>query len=842
MAEVLVVEDRRIDRKWLAAVLKGEGHGVVETSGVDDALVQLRERPVDLVVTELLTPWLDGRELVNKMRDLPGREATPVVFYTASLADADARKLALSCGVIDVVAGPQDAAAMARTIKEVLGRGALQEGPSEADSSRLRAAADRIAERLARAQATGDGQLAAVVSLAHGMTTEHDPAALLDTLLRQVRDLTQAERGLLHVFADDGRTLRALLHVGFDTPEWPCPAPVPVEAMLVEILMSGRKPLRLSTDDVDAPHVLPSGVCERAVLAVPLATSSRTYGWMLLADRRDAPGFSAHDAESAAALATLGAVACENAWLRERQSAQVFSLERDAKERSQVIDAIRATEERRRSLLNIVHAVMWELDLTTDRITWSPGAEAVLECQRAELPRTGQALLERVHALDRQGVADGFTRAVAEQGPVSCEFRFTWPERPDRIFDSHWRADVEGGMPVRLRGLSMDVTTRRLTDLQARHAEKMDAVAQLAGGVAHDFNNLLTSILGYSGMAADTLSPSSPLAMHLEEIRRAAERAGTLTSHLLTFSRKQVLQPRPTDANALLENTARLVRMLVGENIQLATLPSLEPATILADPRPLEQALLNLAVNAREAMPNGGRLLLESRVEDVAQPILLAQGTVPPGRYAVLTVSDTGRGMPPDVARHLFEPFYTTKEPAHGNGLGLSQVYGAVRQSHGFIQVETAPGVGTTVRIYLPLDESLATEDAEDVAGLPRGSESILVVEDEPAVRALARKMLERSGYRVTDAATPIDAESIFESRESEFDLLLTDVVMPGMAGPDLYERLASRKPSLKVVYMSGYTDNTTVRVPGLDGYLPFTQKPFSASTLVRKVREALDR
>jgi CheY-like chemotaxis protein len=208
----------------------------------------------------------------------------------------------------------------------------------------------------------------------------------------------------------------------------------------------------------------------------------------------------------------------------------------------------------------------------------------------------------------------------------------------------------------------------------------------------------------------------------------------------------------------------------------------------------------------------------------------------------VLTVSDTGRGMPPDVARHLFEPFFTTKEPAHGNGLGLSQVYGAVRQSRGFIQVETAPGVGTTVRIYLPLEEALAAGEVVDGAGLPRGSESILVVEDEPAVRALARKMLERSGYRVTDAATPTDAESIFEAGTSDFDLLLTDVVMPGMAGPDLYERLAARKPSLKVVYMSGYTDNTTVRVPGLDGYLPFTQKPFSASTLVRKVREALDR
>jgi nitrogen-specific signal transduction histidine kinase len=388
-----------------------------------------------------------------------------------------------------------------------------------------------------------------------------------------------------------------------------------------------------------------------------------------------------------------------------------------------------------------------------------------------------------------------------------------------------------------------DVSERRQLEERLRESEKLEAIGRLAGGVAHDFNNLLTAIIGYAQLLADSLDHDDPKADDVEEIIKAAERSASLTGQLLAFSRKQVLVPAILDINGLVRETTVLLRRVIGEHIDLVTTlaPELEPVS--ADRTQLEQIVINLAANARDAMPSGGRLTIETANAAIGEADMPHQVVSEPGRYVMLAVRDTGVGMDAETKLRVFEPFFTTKEQGRGTGLGLATVYGIVKQSGGFIDVHSEPHQGSTFMVYLPAVPGARAVPIrrETERSAKPGNETILVVEDERAVRTMTRLILERAGYHVVEAAAPGEAQEIVRSRPAEIDLMISDVVMPGAHGPVLFKQLSATHPSLRVLYMSGYTDDEVIRAGRLEGWENFMEKPFTSQRLLEKVREILD-
>ena len=391
--------------------------------------------------------------------------------------------------------------------------------------------------------------------------------------------------------------------------------------------------------------------------------------------------------------------------------------------------------------------------------------------------------------------------------------------------------------------LAKDVTERLRLEEQLRQSQKMEAIGQLAGGIAHDFNNLLAAILGFCGLLERQVGANAQMRGDVAEIRHAAGRAAELTRKLLAFGRRQMLAPRVLDLNGLVADLDKMLRRVIGEHIELVTQLDPELAPVKADLGQLEQVILNLVVNARDAMPQGGRVSIQTANTDLDLAYADTHAPVVPGRYVLLAVSDTGTGMHPEAKAHLFEPFFTTKEVGKGTGLGLATVYGIVKQSGGYIWVYSESGSGTSVKIYLPRsDQPVQPVPRPPVlAGLPTGTETVLVVEDAEAIRSLARKVLTAQGYTVLEAGDGVEALQIAERHTGMLHLVLTDVVMPGMSGRELAQRLAPLRPQLKLLYMSGYTGDAVVHRGVLEDGLPFLAKPFTPEDLASKVRDVLD-
>ncbi len=505
--------------------------------------------------------------------------------------------------------------------------------------------------------------------------------------------------------------------------------------------------------------------------------------------------------------------------------------------------ARRAAETRERRLAAIVASsedaiVGKDLDdLITD---WNTGAEHLFGYTSAET--IGRPVTMLIPP-DRREEAARVTKRVCRGEEVlayeSVRLRKDGVEVPVSVRMSPIR---ENGRIVGLASISRDLTNARQLEAQLRQAQKMEAVGQLAGGVAHDFNNILTVINGYSEMLLGEQEPDSPGYQMLEQISEAGRRAASLTSQLLAFSRKQVLQPKVVDLNDTVRTSEKMLRRLIGEDVRLTTTLATRLGHVKVDPGQMEQVIMNLAVNARDAMLDGGRVTIETADVNVDEEHAKTRAEIWPGRYALLSVSDTGTGMDEETKARIFEPFFTTKEVGKGTGLGLAMVHGIIKQSGGHIVVDSEPGRGTTFNIYLPAVEGLrATGKSHAGADVPRGAETILLVEDEEAVRRLAKMALRNAGYTVLEASHGGEAVRLAEAHKGPIHLLVSDVVMPEMGGRLLAERLSASRPGLKVLFVSGYTDDAVVRHGIVESEMFFLHKPFSPAGLSGKVREALD-
>jgi PAS domain S-box-containing protein len=527
-------------------------------------------------------------------------------------------------------------------------------------------------------------------------------------------------------------------------------------------------------------------------------------------------------------------------------------IARDITERKRAEEALRESEERYRTILENIEDGYYEVDLPGNFTFFNDPVCRLFGYSKDEL--MGMNDRQYTDQENAKKLYQTFNKVYKTGEPSKG---FDWEVIRKDGTKRYIEASISlvknpTGQPIGYRGIVRDITERKRAEEenkvlqeQLRQSQKMEAVGRLGGSIAHDFNNLLTIIKGYSQLSLLDLNESDPLWGNIQEIQKATQRATDLTRQLLAFSRRQILDLKVLDLNTLLKDLDKMLRRIIGEDIELLTLLAGDLGRVKIDPGQIEQVVLNLAVNARDAMPSGGKLTIETANLELDEKYAETHMGVTPGHYVRLSVSDTGAGMSQQVKEKIFEPFFTTKEKSKGTGLGLSMVYGIVKQSSGNIWVYSEPGHGTTIKIYLPrVEEDLDTLHGRDKTDfLPRGRETVLLVEDEPSVRDLAHRLLKQQGYKVLEAANGEEALRVVQEHNGEeIHLLLTDVVMPQMGGKKLAEKLKTLRPDIKVLYTSGYTDDAIVHQGILEHGTYFLQKPFSLKTLSHKVREVLDR
>jgi PAS domain S-box-containing protein len=972
MAKILVVDDRAVNRQLLVTLLGYAQHQVSEATDGAEALQRTRAEHPDLIITDIVMPTMDGFEFVQRLRADASIAHIPVIFYTATYIEGEARALARACGVPYVITKPADPQKILDTVAMALGSQATS-APAHRPGDGKPVPADLLADKLiekSRELEAATLRLAALIEVGLELSAHRDPELLLQTCCHAARKIIGAKYSAVAIFDDERKSLRYLLRSGMDPgtaarmgkPDW-------TKGIISEVLSQRRsRRLREIADDPGLFDLALGHPEIHNLLDVPLQSPHDILGWLSLSNKLGAEEFSEEDERIALTLAAQIAVSYENARLsdelsehsarlqtevaertRAQEAAQatreiweltfdsvpdpivVISEEcrivqanhavstvtglapekiigrhcyevlhglaearvdcphqevlrngveargeiyepwlgkffattaapikgadgalrgcvhvlRDVTEQRKAAEALRESEERFRHLAENIGEVFYIMGPEGESIIYvSPAYEDVWGRKCAELAANPLAWTESIHPDDRQRVAAYYTQKVRDKEAFQIEYRIVRPDGSIRlIWNRTFPVKDDKGRLVRFVGIAEDVTKRKDLEVQLIQAQKMEAVGRLAGGVAHDFNNLLTIILGRGQLVQEKLTPEDANRGSVEEILKAGDRAAGLTRQLLAFSRKQVMQARVLDLNLLVTDLSKLLRRMIGEDVELSTALSKDIGPVQADPGQIEQVMMNLAVNARDAMPRGGRLTIETANVDLDETYAASHLDLPPGPYTMLAVTDTGTGIADDIKSHIFEPFFTTKEQGRGTGLGLATVYGIVKQSGGYVWVYSEVGKGSTFKVYLPRVDRPPDAAVPRLAAMPApgGKETILLVEDETPLRALVAEILRSKGYHVLEAENGENALGLAKEHRGPTHLLLTDVVMPGMSGRELAEKLSQFLPNAKILYMSGYTDDSIVRHGVLATGTAFIQKPFSPDSIARKVREMLD-
>jgi two-component system, cell cycle sensor histidine kinase and response regulator CckA len=850
---VLVADDDPLNLKLAALRLGHEGYAVETAAGGAEALEKARAARPDAILAHAGMPSMDGFALCRELRSDPVLAEIPVILFSSAYLDDADRELARKMGASDLVARTSDLRAAEDALRMALHGGARHLPPAPAplappasgdaaDAAELelsalhrqrlqaqlerQAAQNRALLRQAGIQATA---LALMRSLSEVLGQPANVPEVIGDVLVQCLDAAGLSTGLLYLVEAES-CYRLQAHSGIAAA-----ARVDAETCfghpeLIHAIVASGRPAALSAASAAGAAALgdsdPGAGAEflarmgrPSALVVPFVVMGETFGVLVLASDHQ-------DLSDSSWLGFAGSLAV--------QFGQTVAL-------GQSLNRLAASEERYRALMEQANDAILVLD----------AEQRILEANRAALHLLGRPRGEIVGRHYDDFVAPEEREESRRSGEsLTLETSVRVPLRHLMRADGS-RVPVEVSVSLARIGedstalaILHDISERRRLEAQFQQAQKMESVGRLAGGVAHDFNNLLTLILGYGNLVLQSLADRPALSRQVEAIVRAGESAAALTRQLLAFSRHQVLLPTVVDVNALIRHLEQMLRRLIGEDIELVA--DLEPrlARIHADAGQIEQVLMNLVVNARDAMPGGGRLTLSTRHHPPAPPAAVAgdggdaADAGAAATHVVLKVTDTGSGIDSAVMAHLFEPFFTTKDEGKGTGLGLATVYGIVHQSGGHIEVESRPGEGASFAVFLPRTDEPATPARAAAAAPGRGRETVLVAEDEAAIRSLAREILEGQGYVVLEAAGADEAVRLAASHGGPIHLLLTDVVMPGRSGVELAEALLARRPSLRVVYMSGYADRAVqADAPGV----AFVQKPFDPALLARRVRATLD-
>jgi two-component system, cell cycle sensor histidine kinase and response regulator CckA len=776
---VLLVDDDELQLKLSTIRLEDAGFRVRAVSDPNEALRLALEHPPDAVISDVLMGEIDGFGLCRRLREHPLLSSVPVVLASAHYSDPQAQELAAHVGAAALVRRTPDFEIELSALRSVLCAPPtrLPTADAEVYEQHLRTNANQISRLLGEAQ-DAEGRYRALFEGAK------DAIAVLDG-----------------------------------------------SAMILEANERWRQVLGVDPATLVGRHLLEASLHARGAASLELgAAMARGQGHVYAVPLTRLDGATVY-LDFAISTARIGG------------RALMFAIGRDVTGRFLAAQALAVAEEKYRSLVERLPDVV--MTNTEGRCTFVTSNVFGLTGFRA-LEVSGMALSdwrERVHPSDEQTYAEAYRRQVAAGAERTFDLEYRWRRKDDRWVWLHQRliAVYERGGVTFSDSLLTDVTERRRLEESLRQAQKMEAIGQLTGGIAHDFNNILATILANSQFLLDALGEGDVRLQDAQEIKLAAERAAALTRQLLAFSRRQVLELRVTDLNQVVTGVERMLRRLLGEDIELTVrlCPKLGSAQV--DPVQLEQVLLNLAVNARDAMPRGGELTIETSNAELEVERQTSHGSLRAGSYVLVSVSDTGTGMDEATQRHIFEPFFTTKERGKGTGLGLATSHGIVAQSGGSFSVQSEPGRGSTFGFYLP---RVSTEPERELAAEPLerdGSELILLVEDDRPLRAAVQRMLVNRGYRVLSARDPQDALDLLDKHEREISLLLTDVVMPQASGPALADAVRARAPHIKVLFMSGYTDHAVLASGVLSQTQRFIQKPFSPVALGAKVREVLE-
>jgi len=526
------------------------------------------------------------------------------------------------------------------------------------------------------------------------------------------------------------------------------------------------------------------------------------------------------------------------------RSRRFTGMVRDISERKQAEAALQKNEERFQELTTHIRNVLWMIDTRESKILYvSPAYETIWGRSCQSLLDNPQSYMEGIHPLDLEMMTRE-NAAMLKTGYIDAECRVLRPDETVRWVWIRGYPVMDQGQIVRLVGVIEDITERKSLESQFQQAQKMEVVGHLAGGVAHDFNNLLAVILGCCQFLEQDETLIGDGRDLVEDIYKAASRAATLTKQLLAFSRQQILHPKVLNLNEVVTEAVTMLDRLIGEDIKVTTNLNAGLWPVKVDAGQMTQVIMNLALNARDAMPEGGKLTIETANGELDESYAQAHQDVKPGLYVVLSISDTGCGMDEKTKARMFEPFFTTKDTGKGTGLGLATVFGIVKQSAGHINAYSEPGKGTTFKVYLPIDvtSAAANTNKKPQTLLPRGTETVMIVEDEEMMRNLTCRILESQGYTVLQAANGKEALQSYDRHQGQIHLVLTDVVMPELGGRQLYDRLRAAQHDLKVLFMSGYTDDAVIRHGVLEAETDFIEKPFTYAALANKVRAVLDR